>query len=38
MMYLHTENLMLIDKQRHICGIYKGFDPNGIQDLILYKY
>lgn len=32
--FLHTENFVLIDKQRHIRGIYNGLDPNSIQDLI----
>jgi protein SCO1/2 len=33
--FLHTENFILIDKQRHIRGIYNGLDPNSIQDLII---
>lgn len=32
--FLHTENFILIDKNRHIRGIYNGLDPNSIQDLI----
>ena len=32
--FLHTENFVLIDKQRHIRGIYNGLDPNSMQDLI----
>ncbi len=32
--FLHTENFVLIDKQRHIRGIYNGIDPNSIQTLI----
>lgn len=32
--FLHTENFVLIDKQRHIRGIYNGIDPNSIQSLI----
>lgn len=32
--FLHTENFVLIDKQRHIRGIYNGLDPNSIQNLI----
>ncbi|MCJ8163474.1 SCO family protein [Pontibacter sp. E15-1] len=32
--FLHTENFVLIDKQRHIRGIYNGLDPNSIQSLI----
>jgi protein SCO1 len=32
--FLHTENFILIDKQRHIRGIYNGIDPNSIQSLI----
>lgn len=32
--FLHTENFILIDKQRHIRGIYNGLDPNSIQHLI----
>lgn len=33
--FLHTENFILIDKQRHIRGIYNGLDPNSIKNLIL---
>lgn len=32
--FLHTENFILLDKQRHIRGIYNGLDPNSIQNLI----
>jgi protein SCO1/2 len=32
--FLHTENFILIDKQRHIRGIYNGLDPNSIKNLI----
>jgi protein SCO1/2 len=32
--FLHTENFILIDKQRHIRGIYNGLDPNSVQNLI----
>ena len=32
--FLHTENFILIDKQRHIRGIYNGLDPNSIDNLI----
>lgn len=32
--FLHTENFILIDKQRRIRGIYNGIDPNSIQALI----
>lgn len=32
--FLHTENFILIDKQRHIRGIYNGLNPNSIQNLI----
>ena len=32
--FLHTENFILIDKQRHIRGIYNGLDQNSIQSLI----
>lgn len=32
--FLHTENFVLIDKKRHIRGIYNGIDPNSIQSLI----
>ena len=32
--FLHTENFVLIDKQRHIRGIYNGLDPNSMKDLI----
>lgn len=32
--FLHTENFVLIDKQRHIRGIYNGLDPSSIKNLI----
>ena len=32
--FLHTENFILIDKERHIRGIYNGLDPNSINNLI----
>lgn len=32
--FLHTENFILVDKQRHIRGIYNGLDPSSIQNLI----
>ncbi|MBD1397682.1 SCO family protein [Pontibacter sp. JH31] len=32
--FLHTENFVLVDKKRHIRGIYNGLDPNSIQSLI----
>lgn len=32
--FLHTENFILIDKERYIRGIYNGLDPNSIQSLI----
>jgi protein SCO1/2 len=32
--FLHTENFILIDKQRHIRGIYNGLDPDSMQNLI----
>jgi protein SCO1/2 len=32
--FLHTENFVLIDKNRHIRGIYNGIDSNSIQSLI----
>jgi protein SCO1 len=28
--FLHTENFILIDKKRHIRGIYNGLDPNSM--------
>ncbi len=31
--FLHTENFVLIDKQRHIRGIYNGLDPNSMTAL-----
>jgi protein SCO1/2 len=32
--FLHTENMLLIDKNRHIRGIYKGTSPAEMQDII----
>lgn len=32
--FLHTENFILVDKQRHIRGIYNSLVPNSMQDLI----
>ena len=32
--FLHTENILLIDKHHHIRGIYKGTIPNEVDDLI----
>lgn len=32
--FLHTENFVLIDKQRHIRGIYNGLDPNSMAALM----
>jgi protein SCO1/2 len=32
--FLHTENFILIDKKKHIRGIYNGLDPDSIQNLI----
>lgn len=32
--FLHTENLLLIDKQGHIRGVYKGTSATDIQNLI----
>ncbi len=32
--FLHTENFLLIDKERHIRGIYNGLRKNDIQQLI----
>ena len=31
--FLHTENFVLIDKNRHIRGIYKGLNPESMQAL-----
>jgi protein SCO1 len=31
--FLHTENFVLIDKDRHIRGIYNGLDPNSMETL-----
>jgi protein SCO1 len=32
--FLHTENILLIDKQHHIRGVYKGTIPKEVNDLI----
>ncbi len=32
--FLHTENILLIDKRHHIRGVYKGTIPSEIKDLI----
>ena len=32
--FLHTENILLIDKQHHIRGVYKGTVPNEVNELI----
>lgn len=32
--FLHTENFVLIDKNRHIRGIYNGLNMNSVQQLI----
>lgn len=32
--FLHTENFVLVDKQRHIRGIYNGLNKTAIQQLI----
>jgi protein SCO1/2 len=32
--FIHTENFVLIDKNRHIRGIYNGLNKTSIQDLI----
>lgn len=31
--FLHTENFVLVDKDRHIRGIYNGLDPNSMDAL-----
>ena len=31
--FLHTENFVLIDKSRHIRGIYNSLDPNSMMSL-----
>lgn len=33
--FLHTENFVLIDKQRHIRGIYNGLNISSVQQLIV---
>lgn len=32
--FLHTENVLLIDKKHHIRGVYKGTIPKEVEDLI----
>ncbi len=32
--FLHTENMMLVDREKHIRGVYKGTSLKDIQDLI----
>lgn len=32
--FLHTENFILVDKNRHIRGIYNGLDPDSMQALL----
>lgn len=32
--FLHTENFVLLDKNKHIRGIYNGLDPNSMTSLI----
>lgn len=32
--FLHTENFILIDKKKHIRGIYNGLNKNSVQELI----
>lgn len=32
--FLHTENFVLVDKQRHIRGIYNGLNKTAINQLI----
>jgi protein SCO1/2 len=32
--FLHTENFVLVDKNKHIRGIYNGLNTNAIQQLI----
>jgi protein SCO1 len=32
--FLHTENILLIDRQHHIRGVYKGTIPKEVDDLI----
>ena len=33
--FLHTENFVLIDKNKHIRGIYNGLNKNSVQQLIV---
>ncbi len=32
--FLHTENFVLVDKNRHLRGIYNGLDPNSMARLV----
>ena len=32
--FLHTENILLVDKQHHLRGVYKGTIPKEVDDLI----
>jgi protein SCO1/2 len=32
--FLHTENFVLVDKNKHIRGIYNGLNSNAVQQLI----
>jgi protein SCO1 len=32
--FLHTENFVLVDKDRRIRGIYNGLDPNSMKNLV----
>jgi protein SCO1/2 len=32
--FLHTENILLLDKHHHIRGVYKGTIPKEVDDLI----
>lgn len=36
--FLHTENFVLIDKNRHIRGIYNGLNKTAVQQLITDIY
>lgn len=33
--FLHTENFVLVDKQKHIRGIYNGLNKNSVEQLIM---
>jgi len=33
-LFTHTENLVLLDRQRRLRGIYNGMDPNGMRSLV----